>query len=208
MKVYKLGSDSSDEWVAFFAADNLHLPQPQETAAFFARHEVIRLVRNNEHARNPSRQKPADFCNVNYEPFPCFSGNAKKIFEPHLQGLGQWLKMDYEGVPYWLFNITNVVDALDVNRSTFSYFRDGSIMQVEEFVFKHASLLNQWIFYIPQRSSFSGYVTDSFVDCVRKHQLTGFMFQLLWSSETGPTPYGLKDWEKPRITGREPQLAR
>jgi hypothetical protein len=205
MQVYDLRTDNNGEWISFSAVNSLRFPQSQqETEAFFAHQEVIQLVRDNKGVRKSDKQKLPDYASVDYE--FCFSGRAKAIFEPYLFGFGQWRQMDFEGLPYWLLNITNVVDALDETAS--KVVSMGTVVEIHQFVFRPERLRGVFLFKIPQRPSLYLLATDSFVDIVREHQLTGFMFRLVWSSDSGPVPYDLKDWEKPRITGREPQLAR
>jgi hypothetical protein len=124
---------------------------------------------------------------------------------PYIGPLGQWLPLECEEALYWLFNITNVVDALDVGKSKLLYFDDGQVMRIAEFAFYSEQIKSQLLFKTPQCAGSNNLVTQDFVDLVYQHQLTGFDFKLLWSSEAGSVSSNLKDYERLRITGLEPR---
>ena len=201
MKIYELESDGERKWVRFFTLDGVVLGDDLLSHPLVTSGAKIRIDRNYESTPKGSPAKLGDFSNVNYEPYPCFSGHAKSVLEPHLNGLGQWFELDCEEAPYWLFEITNIVDALDESASLIVDL--GSVVDVKEFAFKPEALRDQLIFKIPQRPGSYNLVTDRFVNLVRQHRLTGFVFKLLWSQEDGPVSSKLKDYERPRITGLE-----
>jgi hypothetical protein len=204
MKVYELNPDSEGKWAWFFTSGPVMTPEHQESRAFFDAKPRVQIIRNNENVKKGQNRKLADFTNVNYDDYPCFSQRAKDLLGPHIDPLGQWLQLECGEAPYWLFNITNVVNALDVKASEILYFDDGQkVMRIAQFCFRAERLQGQLLFKPPQRAY--NLVTQDFVDLVYKYQLTGFMFRLLWSSEEGPVPSNLKDYEKPRITGLEPR---
>jgi hypothetical protein len=205
MKIYKLNADSSGKWVWFFTSGSVMTPEYQESQTFFAAQSHVRIIRNNENVEKGQKRKLADITNVNYDPYPCFSQRAKDILGPHIDPLGQWLPLECEEAPYWLFNVTNVVDALEVEKSKLAYFRDGGVMAIDEFAFHPDQIKDQLLFKTPQCSGANNLVTQDFVDLVYQHQLTGFVFKLLWSSEAGPVSSNLKDYERLRITGLEPR---
>jgi hypothetical protein len=205
LKIYKLELDGTGAWVLFFSANNVVTPPYRESRAFFAGQPRIKIDRNTEATPKKSKAKLGDFTNVNYDPYPCFSQRAKDILGPHIDPLGQWLPLECEEAPYWLFNITNVVDALEVEKSKLAYFRDGGVMAIDEFAFHPEQIKDQLLFKTPQCSGSNNLVTQDFVDLVYQHQLTGFVFKLLWSSEAGPVSSNLKDYERLRITGLEPR---
>ena len=201
MKVYELEPDSEGKWVRFFTLDGVVLGDYSQNHPLFTSGAKIRIGRDYENTPKGSPAKLGDFSNVNYEPYPCFSGHAKSVLEPHLDGLGQWFELECDEAPYWLFNITNIVDVLDEPASKIVDL--GSVVAVKEFAFKPEALRDQLIFKIPQRPGSYNLVTDRFVDLIKQHRLTGFEFKLLWSLEDGPVSSKLKDYERPRITGLE-----
>jgi hypothetical protein len=204
MEIYDMHAESDRKWVWFFTKNNLALPpHPWEEEAFFNAHPKIAIDRNTEATPRGSSAKLADYSDLNYNGYPIFSERARRIFGPHIDGLGRWIELEYDEAPYWLFWITNVVDALDGEQSELKRFADGKVMRIVSYAFKPAEVRDQWLFTLPQRRGSNRLVTQRFIDLVHQHQLTGFLFQRLWSSETGPVSSKLKDWEKPRITGLE-----
>ena len=174
-------------------------------SAFFDEHPRIEIDRNTDSTPRGSKAILADYSNLSYDVHPIFSQRAKDLLSDHLQGLGRWIELIYDEAPYWLFYITNVVDALDEPNSKVIYFTEEptNVLRIAQYVFQAAKVKNQFIFTLPQMPGSQRLVTDDFVNLVREHRLMGFSFEFLWSSETGPRPLGLKDWEKPRITGLE-----
>ena len=203
MNVYDLGMDPSEQWIGFSTLDAIALPEYVGSREFFEAQPRIRIDRNAEAALRSPKAKLSDYSNVGYTPYPCFSASAKELLGPPINGFGQWLALECGEGPYWLFNITNLVDALDEPQSELVRFTDGGIMRIAQFVFHPAQLVGQLIFKVPQRAGMYNLVTQDFVDLVHKHGLTGFSFRLLWSEEGGAVSSKLKDWERPRITGLE-----
>ena len=205
MNVYDLWMDSSDQWAIFLTLDSVALPKYTDSREFFRAQPRVRIDRSPESKLRGPKAKLSDYSNVGYMPYPCFGARAKELLGPHIDGLGQWLPLECVEAPYWLFNITNLIDALDEPQSELVRFTDGGIMRIAQFVFHPKQLVDQLIFKIPQRAGMYNLVTQDFVDLVHKHGLTGFSFDLLWSEENGPVSSKLKDWERPRITGLEPR---
>lgn len=204
MNVYQMNADGTGSWVRFFTVDGPVVPDGDaECREFFNARPRIRIDRNTESTPRGSKAKLGDFSNLGYGPEPCFSERAKQLLGPHIDGLGQWLALQCDEAPYWLFNVTHTVDALDEVSSELIHFSDGRVMRVAQFVFHPEKLRGELLFQVPQRLGTPNLVTQDFVDLVHKHGLTGFSFRLLWSEENGAVSSKLKDWERPRITGLE-----
>jgi hypothetical protein len=205
LNVYDMDIEGFAEppWVRFYTKHNLAMPHlADERAAFFAAHPRIEVDRNTQFTPRGSNARFGDYSNVNHNVHPVFSQRAKDLLAPHLQGLGVWVELVSDEAPYWLFYITNVVDALDLDRCKLLYFPNSSkLMEISEFFFRPDAVGNQFLFTLPQYPGSERLVTDRFVDFVREHGLTGFRFDLLWSQEQGPVPDGMKDWERPRMAG-------
>jgi hypothetical protein len=106
---------------------------------------------------------------------------------PYIGRFGQMLPLAFDECEYSLFNITNVVDALDEAASEVWRFpSSGRIGDIKRYVFKPEAVRDQWIFKIPQRSKGFAFVTDRFVEVVHRAGLTGFGFELLWSDKEAP----------------------
>jgi hypothetical protein len=208
MNVYQLqpSSDDNPKWVRFYTKHKLATPMSSnEDEAFFDAHPRIEIDRNTDSTPRGSKARFGDYSNLSHDVYPVLSDRAKQVFESHLKGLGRWVELISDEATYWLFVITNVVDALDVPKSKIAYFPStpGKVMGIDSFAFKPEVVENQLLFTLPYQPRRDRLVTDRFVDIVREHRLTAFQFELLWSSDKGPAPTGLKDWEKPRITGLE-----
>jgi hypothetical protein len=187
MNVYDMGSESGeagDNWVRFYTRHKLGFPHlTVDEPAFFAAHPRIEVMRNNHNIPRGTKQQLGDYSNVNHNVHPVFSERAKQVFAPHLQGLGRWIELVPDCDPtYWLFSITNVIDAMDEEKSEVKRFADGGVMRIVRFVFKPEAVRDQWLFTLPQRPGSNRCVTDRFVELARQHGLTGLEFKLLWSS--------------------------
>jgi hypothetical protein len=111
------------------------------------------------------------------------SRRALDALLPHIGHLGQALPIEFDECEYQLFNITNVIDALDIENAEVRYFKDGGFNRVIRYAFKPAAVRDQLLFKIPQQPSGFAFCTDRFVDLVKQHGLTGFGFEPLWSDQ-------------------------
>jgi hypothetical protein len=111
------------------------------------------------------------------------SRRALDVLLPHIGSLGQVLPLAFDEAEYFLFNITNVIDALDIAASDVVYFKDGGFYRVKRYAFKPDVVRDQWLFKIPQHATGFAFVTDRFVEVVQRAGLTGFGFEPLWSDE-------------------------
>lgn len=126
--------------------------------------------------------KPSDFPYLT-PGVPVFTPRSltavKDLLEPH----GEILPLRSEDGVFFAYNITRIVDCLDVANSQVSFFRDGvRIMDVKRYAFFPERIAGIPIFKIPQFPRSEVFVTDEFVQRVRDHGLTGFRFKLRWSS--------------------------
>ena len=190
MVVYDMKPQADGRWVWLFAKNGLALPANSvDEPSFFNAHPKIEVERNPETSPAHGAAKLADLTNLNYQVHLVFSQRAREILGPHLAGLGLWIELVFDEAPYWLFWITNVVDALDELRSEIKRFPDGGVMRIARYAFRPENVAGQWLFTLPQRPGSNRLVTQALVDLAKKHQLTGFEFQPLWSSDAAqPVP--------------------
>ena len=113
------------------------------------------------------------------EQVPFLRRPAVETLEPILLKHGQLLPVRGEDV--WLFNVTAVLDALDQERSRITYFDDGNILAIERHVFDGSRVGTAEVFKLPMRAS-AVYVTNHFVERVRRAGLRGVSFRALWHS--------------------------
>lgn len=187
MNVYDMNAESGRKWVWFFTLDGVALPESKDSRAFFEAQPRVRIDRNTEATPRDSQALFGDYSNVGYTSYPCWSARAKQVLGSHVDRLGQWLALECDEAPYWLFNVTNVVDALDEKRSELAHFSSGRIMAIDRFVFRPERLRGQLVFDVPQCTGSYKLVTQDFVDLVRKHDLTGFNFKPVWTEESAST---------------------
>ncbi|WP_192181618.1 imm11 family protein [Mesorhizobium amorphae] len=136
----------------------------------------------------PVMQRIADDDRVYlYSDFPWLGEHAPLLRKPavdalaaSLQPYGQLLPLRGEEV--WLFNVTNVIDALDKERSQIVTFEDGDILAIERYAFHADRIGNAEIFKLPMRAS-SVFVNDVFVDRVRNAGLKTVSFKPVWTSD-------------------------
>jgi hypothetical protein len=98
--------------------------------------------------------------------------------------------------PRNVFNITRIVDALDVDRSVCSFWCDPptTAVDIEHFAFHTDALAGLSIFRLAHHVVRT-VVSDEFVRRVEEHALLGFQFKKLWPLPEGtnwhmyePTP--------------------
>ena len=138
------------------------------------------MVRDEEHKDRP----PSDFPSL--IPFiPVFSQRAVDALRELLESHGELLSADCLNCThtgYLIFNVTRVVDALDMERSEFQRFQSsGRIMQIIHHEFNGHRLQGVHIFKVPQLHRSDVYVTDTFVRRVQDAGLSGFTFRPVWS---------------------------
>jgi len=97
-------------------------------------------------------------------------------FEPY----GEFLPMLSADGEYYLYNVTNVIDCLDLERCSYETFDDGRIMRIEKYMFRKECLENQDVFRIRQTHRSRDYITSRLVKKIEALGITGFRFDLLW----------------------------
>lgn len=85
---------------------------------------------------------------------------------------------------YKLFICERQIDALDQNKSELKRFNDGMVSKISRHELNAEIVRDMHAFRLKHRRSCM-FVSDHFVSMVKKHELTGFVFEEIWSSETG-----------------------
>lgn len=117
---------------------------------------------------------------------PVFSARAIEKIGDILKANGELLPLLFDKGAYWAYNVTRVIDALDVERSEVKLFPHSQrIMHIVRYAFRLEALTEDvTIFKIPQKCRSRVYVTDRFVERVEEAGLTGFDFVERWRSES------------------------
>ena len=123
-----------------------------------------------------------------YSDFPWLGGYAPLLRQPAVDALAAALRPYGELIPLrgeavWLFNVTNVIDALDEARSQIVRFDDGDILAIERYAFDAERIGAAEAFKLPMRAS-PVFVNDVFVERVRKAGLRNVSFEPVWTSGT------------------------
>lgn len=117
---------------------------------------------------------------------PIVSAHVKEALMPVAGNAVQfWPIGKLKGIEYYIFNIINILDCLDLSRSEISYSPDipGKVLGISKAFFDYDKVPNDTVvFKVPQYPR-PIYVTDIFVNCVRKYQLTGVGFE--WPHDVG-----------------------
>jgi hypothetical protein len=110
------------------------------------------------------------------------SRRALNVLLPHIGSFGQALPLGFDDAEYFLFNVTNIVDALDEAAcEVWRFPSSGRIGQIIHYSFRPDAVRDQLMFKIPQQPKGFAFVTDRFVELVERAGLTGFAFERLWS---------------------------
>ena len=97
---------------------------------------------------------------------------------------GELLPLRGEGVNLYLYHVMNCIDALDEAASECKRFDDGSVMRVIKHALRSEVVSGNEVFTMPAPSPYDVFVTDAFVDRVRRESLRGCDFKLVWSSDS------------------------
>lgn len=117
---------------------------------------------------------------------PAFSKRACDVLKEFLEPNGELLPLNSERGEYYFFNITSVVDALDVENSICHFWQEppSTALEIDHFEFHEEKLKVPPIFRLREYPQ-GTIVTDEFVKRVKDYGLNGFEFQKIW-----PLPRG------------------
>jgi hypothetical protein len=116
---------------------------------------------------------------------------AHELLAPILERSGEFLPLDLGGgEPLWLFNVCQIVDALDEAASDIVRFpSSGRVMDIRRHVFFPDRVAGMTAFRIPQsRSLFLG---GEAVDAIVGLELSGARFELVWQMPPGGEKTGM-----------------
>jgi hypothetical protein len=107
---------------------------------------------------------------------------------PIIEACGEALPIRLSNHPgdYYLFNVTRMIDGVDMGKSQFLRFPSGRIMKCERLVFDPKLIPNQAVFFKTTQMGPADtiYATQLAVDAVKRAKLTGHAFELDWSDES------------------------
>jgi len=114
---------------------------------------------------------------------PVFSEEAiEKLWELIKNDI-EVLPIDFDEKKYSLINVITLLNAIDYEKAEYKTFDDGRIMRFVKYSFKEKVIVNYSIFKIIDLPRSYVFVTDEFINAVKKYKLKGFSFKLVWDSE-------------------------
>lgn len=133
----------------------------------------IEVLIDKAHKNRPESDMP-DFASH----IPVFSRRAVNVLQPLIEPYGEFLKLAIDTQELYAFNVTKLVDALDLDKSVYETFSDGKrIMLIRKHVFKDSVIAGLPIFKLIQSPLAYVYVNEIFVAAVKNNNLTGFSLQ-------------------------------
>jgi hypothetical protein len=120
---------------------------------------------------------------------PAFSRRACDALREFLEPNGELLLLNSTNGEYYFYNITTVLDVLDLARSRCDFWCDPptTAVDIDYFAFHEEGLVGNSIFRVLELPIYA-FVTDAFRDRVFDSGLHGFHFEKVW-----PYPPGV-DW--------------
>jgi hypothetical protein len=177
MHAYKLDSDP-DRFRSYLlpnAADHDVLDEIYGKDHQSANWRPIRVKREREGRKElPPGDVPCIFIGP---PMLALSQRAVEALRDLLEPAGEFLPLECEEEPLWLYNCTRFADVLDEARSEFSrYPSSGRIMTIHKYLWRPGIQL-ETCFRLPQFHRSPIYATDTVVDRIRGAGLQGFRFR-------------------------------
>jgi hypothetical protein len=140
----------------------------------------VEIIHDSRYAGRPACDFPLLF-----GPVPVPSERAAGALGDLIGEHGELLPLRCEEGRYYAVNVTRVVDALDESRSELKRFpSSGRVMRVLRYEFDASRIRPACMFNVPKMVGSDVYVTDSFRDAVREHELTGPAWdRCLWTGD-------------------------
>jgi hypothetical protein len=184
MNVYEF--DTKDNQAYLYAPDDVcQQCEPEAPCSIGANWSppTFELVRSDEYRSNLPKSD-----------FPIFtiatmvlSERAVKRLRPLLLTCGEILpiRLSNDHDIFFLFNVTRVIDAVDMRRSKFMDLPSGSIGPCELLVFDPALIPSDALFFKTKQlgTATSIFATERAVAAVMAAHLTGYEFRLAWTNE-------------------------
>lgn len=120
-----------------------------------------------------------------------FRPKAAEALEAMLTQYGDLIQITANGEPAFIYNVTNLLDALDLKASDIARFPDsGDVMHVRRYEFLPTVIRDSDIFKVSGLRSSPTFLSERFVREWDAHGLTGLVFRNLWSSNDRCDCYG------------------
>lgn len=179
MKIWELGSDDNSRELTF---DNQN-PMPDE-------HPIYSRIDGSLLADKWDPCYVMDYRKGKYTDFPYFCSGLLVFSKPTYDKIGSYIQDQVEYLPlihaemeFIAVNVTNLIDCVDKERSVAKRLSSGGLLGYKKVVFIAEKIpADTMIFRLPE-SVLRIFVTDRFIELVKKHRLKGFQFTEVWDSE-------------------------
>jgi hypothetical protein len=112
---------------------------------------------------------------------PVFSQRAVTVLGPCLENYGELLPLSCQDGVFYAFNVTTMLDVLDVKNCVLNLFPGTSrILDVRKYAFYAEGIVGKEIFKVPQVPLMDVFTTDSFRSRIEASNLDGFIFKQVW----------------------------
>jgi hypothetical protein len=101
-----------------------------------------------------------------------------------LRNNGEILPLNCKSADLSIFNVTNVVDALDERSSDLTRFSSGRLMRVNKYMFYSEVIRGLDLFKIPNLRMSPTFVSERFVNEWTAAGFSGLIFNRVWTCET------------------------
>jgi hypothetical protein len=180
MKIYQLGTDANryqnlvlangDDWEVF----DRFTGQPQADGWVPV---AVEVLRDDEQNRSlPAGDFPALASHV-----PVFSRKAAECLFSLLETHGELLPLQCSEGDYCAFNVTRILDALDIAHSEVLRFDDGELMQIVRPAFRPDEIRGVPIFKLVEVPEMDVFVSEEFREAAETAGLKGFDFREVWA---------------------------
>lgn len=170
MRVYKWWFLDDRQWLEIESAETPRLREFNGTPLLAGWSPIhVGVVKRSERGRALG---PTDFPSLH-----CFgeavSGDAAARLGAYLARFGEFLPLACPDGEYFAYNVTNVVDGLDLAASEVEYYPDGRVAGLNRLVFDYARIRDAGVFKLPQ-TRVGVYLTDAAREEILSAGLDGF----------------------------------
>lgn len=134
--------------------------------------------------KNDIKKQVGDFFDITTGVW-AFNENALNLIKDYVEvGKSEILPLKGEEEPYYLLNVFNYIDCIDVEKSQVRYFRNSDrVMSISNYAFKSNVLKNDHIFKSTLQKRGPIFISDEFKVNLEKNKFKGIKFILVWDSD-------------------------
>lgn len=116
---------------------------------------------------------------------PIFDKKAVEVIKELIKEQAEILPVNYNDGEFYIINVLGTVDCVNYDKSKYKTFRDGvRIMRFEKYEFIEEIVVGKHIFRLKDEPLKRPFVSDEFRNKIVESGLTGFIFDLVWDSES------------------------